>query len=57
MDKLGLGLDTSFVLAMVTTLIDKGNVANLVKASEVLGEIVRRLRSSEIYRVAPGAWR
>jgi hypothetical protein len=43
-DKLGFGLDLSLVADPVTTEITDANVANLVKASEALGEMVRRTR-------------
>jgi hypothetical protein len=44
LDKLGFGLDTTTVANPVTTPITASNVANTVKASEALGELVRRTR-------------
>lgn len=41
---LGFGLDTSRVPDPITTPIDGRNVAHIVKASEALGELVRRTR-------------
>jgi hypothetical protein len=40
------GLDPSVVADPITTLITESNVANMVKASEVLGEMVRRTRDA-----------
>ncbi len=42
--ELGFGLDTSAVPNPITTPITGSNVADLVKASEALGELVRRTR-------------
>jgi hypothetical protein len=44
LERLGFGLDTTLIPDPFTTQIDAGNVANLVKASEALGELVRRTR-------------
>lgn len=44
LDKLGFGLDTTTVPDPVTTKITTSNAANIVKASEALGELVRRTR-------------
>jgi hypothetical protein len=44
LDRLGFGLDPTLVPDPFTTQIDAGNVASLVKASEALGELVRRTR-------------
>ncbi|MGB5472141.1 MAG: hypothetical protein WBQ78_01530, partial [Gammaproteobacteria bacterium] len=44
LDQLGFGLDTSAVPDPVTTRVTTGNVAHIVKASEALGEMVRRTR-------------
>jgi hypothetical protein len=44
LDRLGFGLDPTLVPDPFTTQIDTGNVASLVKASEALGELVRRTR-------------
>jgi hypothetical protein len=42
--ELGFGLDSSIVPDPITTVITESNVADLVKASEALGEMVRRTR-------------
>jgi hypothetical protein len=42
--RLGFGLDPALVPDPFTTQIDDNNVASLVKASEALGELVRRTR-------------
>jgi hypothetical protein len=43
-DKLSFGLDLNSVPDPITSAITESNVANLVKASEALGEMVRRTR-------------
>lgn len=43
--ELGFGLDTATVPDPISTAITASNVANLVKASEALGEMVRRTRN------------
>ena len=43
-EKLGFGLDPIVIGDPITTEITEANVANLVKASEALGEMVRRTR-------------
>ncbi|UCC56992.1 MAG: hypothetical protein JSU75_04415, partial [Gammaproteobacteria bacterium] len=45
-DKLGFGLDSDLIANPITTSITDENVANIVKASEALGEMVRRTRDS-----------
>jgi hypothetical protein len=47
-DKLGFGLDPDLIGNPITTSITDENVANIVKASEALGEMVRRTRDSII---------
>lgn len=44
LDKLGFGLDTATVPDPITTPVTGSNAANIVKASEALGELVRRSR-------------
>jgi hypothetical protein len=43
-EKLGFGLDLNLVPDPINSIITESNVANLVKASEVCGEMVRRTR-------------
>ena len=43
-DKLGFGLDPGVIADPISTQITDGNIANLVKASEAMGEMVRRTR-------------
>jgi len=43
-NRLGFGLDAGQVADLITTTIDSGNVAALVKSCEALGELVRRVR-------------
>ncbi len=43
-EKLGFGLDLNLVTDTITTEVTEANVASLVKASEALGEMVRRTR-------------
>ncbi|UCC56344.1 MAG: hypothetical protein JSU75_00760, partial [Gammaproteobacteria bacterium] len=45
-DKLGFGLDSDLIANPITTSITDENVANIVKASEALGEMERRTRDS-----------
>lgn len=45
-DKLGFGLDTNTMADPVTTPVTSSNAANIVKASEALGELVRRTRDT-----------
>jgi len=47
--RLGFGLDLNVVPDPITTTITDENVANLVKASEALGEMVRRTRDRFSY--------
>jgi len=42
MDKLGFGLDPNLIPDPITTPIDASRAANIIKASEVLAEMVRR---------------
>ena len=42
MNKLGFGLDPNLVPDPITTTIDTSNAANIIKASEVLAEMIRR---------------
>jgi hypothetical protein len=44
LDKLGFGFDTNVMPDPITTPVTELNVANLVKSSEALGEMVRRTR-------------
>ncbi|MDH5514686.1 MAG: hypothetical protein OEY45_05950, partial [Gammaproteobacteria bacterium] len=44
MDKLSLGLDSRQVPDPITSTITDSNVAHIVKASEALGEVIRRTR-------------
>lgn len=44
LDKLGFGLDKRAFPDPITTVVDNNNVAHIVKASETLGEMVRRSR-------------
>ena len=44
LDKFGFGLDPTLIEDPITTSITEANVANMVKASEALGEMVRRTR-------------
>jgi hypothetical protein len=46
MDSFAFGLDPSIVSDPITAQITESNVANIVKASEVLGEMVRRTRNA-----------
>jgi len=46
LDKLGFGLDPALVPDPITTVIDETNVAAIVKASEALGETIRRTRAA-----------
>ncbi|MGB5472479.1 MAG: putative Ig domain-containing protein [Gammaproteobacteria bacterium] len=43
-DKLGFGLDPDVIADPISTRITDRNIANLVKASEAMGEMVRRTR-------------
>jgi len=45
-NKLGFGLDPALVPDPITTVIDETNVAAIVKASEALGEAIRRTRAA-----------
>ena len=45
-DSFAFGLDPSIVSDPITAQITESNVANIVKASEVLGEMVRRTRDA-----------
>ena len=45
-DKLGFGLDPALVDDPVTARITDANVANIIKSSEALGEMVRRTRDA-----------
>jgi Putative Ig domain len=45
-NRLGFGLDSDLVADPITSTINAGNVAALVKASESLGELVRRIRDA-----------
>jgi hypothetical protein len=44
MDKLGFGLDPKLFSSPITVPINESNIANMVKSSEALGEMVRRTR-------------
>ena len=46
LDQLNFGLDPALVPDTVTTPINEANVAAIIKASESLGEVVRRTRST-----------
>ncbi|HUT41293.1 MAG TPA: hypothetical protein VM011_08115, partial [Gammaproteobacteria bacterium] len=43
-DKLGFGMDPGVIADPISAQITDGNIANLVKASEAMGEMVRRTR-------------
>jgi len=45
-NRLGFGLDNSLVADPITSAIDAGNEAAMVKACESLGELVRRVRDA-----------
>ncbi|KPJ93750.1 MAG: hypothetical protein AMJ53_06615, partial [Gammaproteobacteria bacterium SG8_11] len=46
LEKLNFGLDPTLVPNPITTTIDAANVAVVIKASEALGETIRRIRSA-----------
>jgi plastocyanin len=48
LSKLNFGLDTGFVADPISTPISDTNVAHIIKASETLGEMIRRTRDLSI---------